>query len=168
MSAIILKLLDIMRLRGGPQDMPAQMPLGWITAVLLLLAYVAEGLVADRILEGAETAPRSLLAITLQITIVGALLQFRGFRSRLAQTVSALAGTGLLFGFLSVVVLLQATPGRNQPMLAMIWILTFLWSLAVDAHIYRLALSTKISQGVLVAIIIYSVNYFVAQWVFAA
>jgi hypothetical protein len=48
MSHLFLRLLDIMRLRSGPQDMPA----GWGIATLLSLAYLAESMIADRVLDG--------------------------------------------------------------------------------------------------------------------
>jgi hypothetical protein len=164
---IILKLLDIMRLRGGPQNLPAQMPLARNLAVVLTMAYVAEGFIADSILGEPDTAPRSLLAITVQFIIIAALLNWRGLAARLLQTIAALAGVGLLFGFLSVLLLLQMEAGQDQALLALIWITAFGWSLAVDAHIYRHALSTTMSQGVLVAVIIFALNLVISQWVFA-
>jgi hypothetical protein len=86
---IILKLLDIMRLRGGPQNLPAQMPLARNLAVVLTMAYVAEGFIADSILGEPDTAPRSLLAITVQFIIIAALLNWRGLAARLLQTIAA-------------------------------------------------------------------------------
>jgi len=163
---IILKLLDIMRLRGGPQDLPAQMPLARNLAVVLTMAYVAEGFIADSILGEPDTAPRSLLAITVQFIMIAALLNWRGLAARFLQTIAALAGVGLLFGFLSVLLISQMEAGQNQPLLALVWITAFGWSLAVDAHIYRHALSITMSQGVLVAVIIFALNLVINQWVF--
>jgi hypothetical protein len=57
--------------------------------------------------------------------------------------------------------------GQDQALLALVWITAFGWSLAVDAHIYRHALSTTMSQGVLVAVIIFALNLVISQWVFA-
>jgi hypothetical protein len=142
------------------------MPLAWILAAVLLLAYVIEGFIADSILGDPETAPRSLLGISIQFAIVTIILRLRGYGVRLAQTWAALAGTGLLFGLLSVLLLLTAVPDRNQPLLALVWLAAFIWSLTVDAHIYRHALSTRWSQGILLAILIYGANFMAAQWVF--
>jgi hypothetical protein len=166
MSAIILKLFDIMRLRGGPQDLPEQMPQARTLAVILALVYIAEGFIADSILGEPDTAPRSLLAITVQFVIVIALLNWRGMVGRMMQTIAAIAGVGAIFGLLSVVLILQADNGENQPLLALVWVSAFLWSLAVDAHIYRHALSVSMSQGVLVAVVIFAFNFLVGQWVF--
>jgi hypothetical protein len=42
----------------------------------------------------------------------------------------------------------------------------FVWSLAVDAHIYRHALSIKMSFGVLVAVLIFGANFIILKAVF--
>ena len=162
MGSILARLIDILRLRSGPQDMPA----GWNLAIVLILAYIAQGFFIDQILADGEAAPRSLLAITVQFLTIAVLLNIKKFAGRLTQTLSTLAGTGLIFGFLSILLVSQAEPEQNQPGLAMIWFAVFLWSLAVDAHIYRHALSITMSLGVLVAVLIFSVNFILIEAVF--
>lgn len=152
----------MLRLKSGPQHLPA----GWLVAIALGIAYIAEGFIADQILGETETAPRSLMAISVQFLIVATILNLRGFASRLPQTISALAGVGLIFGIMSIVLIYQAVPGQDQPLLALVWFGVFLWSLAVDAHIYREALSTTMSIGTLVAVIIFACNFFLIQAVF--
>jgi hypothetical protein len=162
MGTILVRLIDMLRLRSGPQDLPA----GWSLAVLLSLAYVAEGFIADQILGDSDTAPRSLMAISVQFLIIGLLLNLRGQASRLPQTLSALAGVGLIFGTFSIVLLYQANPNEDQPRLALIWFAVFIWSLTVDAHVYRRAMSTNLSQGLLVAVLIFAGNFILIQSVF--
>ena len=164
MSRLFLRLLDIMRLRSGPQDLPA----GWGLTIVLTLAYLAEGFIADQVLNESDSAPRSLVAITIQYLATSALLTFRDMGSRLPQTLTALAGTGAIFGALSIVLVMQATPGATQPALALVWFGAFLWSLAVDAHIYRRALSFTMSLGVLVAVLIFALNFIVIETVFSS
>ena len=76
----------------------------------------------------------------LQVVAVIVLLQVRKLPERMPQTLSALAGTGIILGALAFGLLLQADPEVNQPLLGLTYLLLVGWSLAVDAHIYRHAL----------------------------
>ncbi|HLF30824.1 MAG TPA: hypothetical protein VI566_07310 [Xanthomonadales bacterium] len=162
MSHLFLRLLDMMRLRAGPQDMPV----GWGIAALLGLAYLAEGIIADRALDGDGSAPRSLIAVSTQFLAIACLLAWRRMGARLPQTLTALAGTGLIFGAFSILLVLQAAPGSPQPLLALLWLATFAWSLVVDAHIYRRALSTTMSLGILIAVLLFALNFILMETLF--
>jgi len=111
----------------------------------------------------AQSVPRSLIAITVQFLVIATLLHLKKLSTRLPQTLSALAGTGLIFGFASVFLISQAETGRNQPVLALVWFGVFLWSIAVDAHIYRHSLSIKMNLGVLVAVLIFAANFILLE-----
>lgn len=152
----------MLRLRSGPQDLPPAVGMAFVLA----LAYVIQGMVTDRLLDGTDAAPRSLLAIAVQLGAVAALLRARRQSGRISQTVSALAGTGLVFGLLAHLLLTQVQPGQPQAGLATAYLGLFLWSLAVDAHIYRHALSIKMSGGVLVAVLIFGANFIILKAVF--
>jgi len=158
----ILTLLDMLRLRSGPQNMPE----AWSLAVVLSLAYIAQGFMADQILGEADGAPRSLLAISVQFGLVAVLLHFRKFQARLPQTLTALAGTGFIFGLLAILILIRVEPGKSQPDLAVLYLGLFGWSLAVDAHIYRHALSVRMGIGVLFAVTIFAANFVLLRTVF--
>lgn len=162
MGSILVRLIDILRLRSGPQDMPG----GWTLAIVLCLLYIAQGFYADRLLGDVDAAPRSFLAITVQFLAVAVLLNVKRLAGRLPQTLSALAGVGLVFGFLSLLLISQADAEKSQPSLALVWFAVFLWSLAVDAHIYRHALSITMSLGVLVAVMIFAANFILIKTVF--
>jgi hypothetical protein len=162
MGLILARLTDILRLRSGPQDIPA----GWNLAFVLAIAYIAQGFLADQILGDSETAPRSLFAISIQFLAIAILLNIRKQADRLPQTLSALAGVGLIFGVFSIILIYQADTQKNQPTLALVWFAVFLWSLAVDAHIYRRALSTTMSTGVLVAVMIFAANFILIKSIF--
>ena len=162
MGSILARITDILRLRSGPQNMPA----GWMPAITLSLAYIAQGFWVDRIFNEAEASPRSLLAITVQFLIIAALLNIKKLKSRLPQTLTTLAGAGLFFGFLSIFLIHLADPEAIQPLLALVWLALFLWSLAVDAHIYRHALSITMSLGILLAVLIFAATFILIQTVF--
>jgi hypothetical protein len=158
----ILTLLDMLRLRSGPQNMPE----GWLHAAALSVAYIAQGFIADQILGEADGAPHSLLAIGVQFCLVAILLKLRNFQVRLPQTLTALAGTGFIFGLMSLLVLTRVDPDKSQPDLALLYLGLFGWSLAVDAHIYRHALSIKMGIGVLLAVLIFAANFVLLRAVF--
>jgi hypothetical protein len=158
----LLNLLDMLRLRSGPQDMPG----GWPIAVSLALVYIGQGIIADRIMGDPDSLPRSLVAISVQFGIVAALLNLRSYQSRVPQTLSALAGTGFIFGLLSLLILTRVDPGKPQPDLALLYLILFGWSLAVDAHIYRQALSVKFGIGALMAVLIFAVNFMLLKTLF--
>ena len=79
---------------------------------------------------------------------------------------AALAGTGFVFGLLAALILLQLDPDKAQPDLALLYLGLFGWSLAVDAHIYRHALSLNMGIGILLAVLIFGVNYVILRTVF--
>lgn len=45
----------------------------------------------------------------------------------------------------------------------MVWFGVFLWSIAVDAHIYRHALSIRMNLGVLLAVLIFAANFILLE-----
>jgi len=164
MTHLILRLLDVMRLRAGPQDMPP----GWSYAILFSLIYLGEGSYADHILDQTDSVPRSMIAVTIQFLVTFILLRFRRLSARLPQTLTTLAGTGSLFGALSIFLAMQSEPGIAQPTLALVWFGAFFWSLTVDAHIYRHAMAINMSLGVLVAVLIFAFNFIVIETLFTA
>ena len=162
MSRLFLRLLDVMRLRAGPEDMPA----GWGIATLLGLTYLAEGLFADRLQDGAGSPPRSLVSVAIQFLVIAGLLTARRMSTRLPQTLTALSGTGLIFGAVSILLVLQAKPGSQQPLLTLLWLATFAWSMLIDAHVYRRALSITMSLGILVAVLLFGLNFIIVETLF--
>lgn len=164
MTRLPQQLLRIMALRGGPQDLPAN----WSTAALTVLAYIALGMLADRMLQLGDSSMRSLFSIGLQVLVITGLLRIRGLHERLAQTIAAVAGTGSIFGLVSILLLAQAPAGNMPAGMAMLWFGLFIWSLVVDAHIYRSALSTTMSMGVLIAVLIFALNFIIIDALYPA
>ena len=50
--------------------------------------------------------------------------------------------------------------------LALFWFAIFGWSLAIDAHILRHALSVSMSTGVLIAVVLLAATYMVLEFAF--
>jgi len=159
---LLQTLLEMMRLKSGPQDLPSDKAL----AVLLVLLYLAQGFIAGQVLEEPDAGPRTVLAVALQFGVIGALLNFKNLSMRFHQTISALSGTGFMFGMISLLLLVRADTEKVQPELALFYLALFIWSIAVDAHIYRHALSIKMTFGVLVAVMIFLANYILLRAIF--
>jgi len=162
MNTLFNGLLSILRLRSGPQDLSVS----WSSALPLIAGFLMVGVFAGHQLAEEDSTAISLAAAALQYAAVIVMLAVRKFPERLAQTLSALAGTGIFFTILSFMFLSQADPDRQQPMLAMAWFSVFFWSLAVDAHIYKNALSITMAQGMLVAVILLAASYVLIEFAF--
>jgi len=159
---LIRTLLEMLRLRSGPQDLPAAAGL----TVVLAIAWLGQGMATDLAMDGPDAPPRSLFAILFQFVAVAVILTVKGLAARVPQTLSALAGTGFLFGLAGLAMLAGFDPEQPQPGIALGYFGLFLWSLTVDGHIYRHAMSTKMGFGVLVAVLIFAANLMLSRAAF--
>lgn len=162
MGRILIPLLEMLRLRSGPQDLPA----GRVTVLLLAALYIAGGFIAGSVLGEADYAPQSLMTIAVQFAVIVALLNAKGFGERSSQTIGALSGTGFLLGMASIYLLSLIDTREPQAGLVTLYFGLFIWSLAVDGHIYRHALSSKMGTGVLVAVTIFAINFMLIRALF--
>jgi len=162
MNAFFISLANMLRLRGGPQDLPTS----WALTIVLVGAYLAHHLMTGAQLDDDNAAAKSILAISLQVFTLAGLLYWRRHTERFTQTLSALAAVGIVFNLITWVLLSQSDPEINQPGLAIIWFSVFFWSLFVDANIYRHALSVTISIGVLISVLLLAVSYTLIELLF--
>jgi hypothetical protein len=162
MSGMLLNLAQMLRLRSGPQNLPAS----WTLMIVLLSAYLVQNLVTGQQLEDPNAAAKSLLAICLQVVVLTGLLIWRKHPERFTQTMSALAAMGIFFNMITWALLSTSDPASNQPILALIWFAVFIWSLFVDAHIYRNSLSVPFAIGMLVTVLILAASYVLIEMVF--
>ena len=162
MNGMLINLARMLRLRGGPQHLPASWPL----MIVLLSAYLVQNLVTGQQLEDENAAAKSLLAICVQVFVLTGLLTWRKHLERFAQTMSALAAMGIFFNIITWSLLSMSDPTSNQPILALIWFAVFIWSLFVDAHIYRNALSVPFAIGMLVTVLILAASYVLIEMLF--
>ncbi len=162
MSDIFINLANMLRLRGGPQNLPASWPL----AIILVSAYMLQNLITGQQLEDDYAAAKSLLAISLQVVVLTGLLYWRHHLERFPQTLSALAGVGIVFNAVTWALLTQSDPAGNQPLLALTWFAVFIWSLFVDANIYRHSLSVPFAMGMLITVLTLAASYALIEMVF--
>jgi len=162
MNRIFINLAGMLLLRSGPQNLPASWPL----AIILVSAYMVQNLITGQQLEDDYAAAKSLLAISLQVVVLTGLLYWRRHLERFPQTLSALAGVGIVFNAITWALLTQSDPAANQPLLALTWFAVFIWSLFVDAHIYRNSLSVPFSMGMLITVLTLAASYVLIEMIF--
>lgn len=163
MRPLIVTVLGILRLRDGPEDLPASVTL----TVLAYAAYAVLGMYLSSLAGSEDTAPRMFVVLGVQLLAVVAMLRIRGVPERLAQTLLALAGTGIVLSALFAPVVLSLDPdqpGRPGPVLA--WLGLTAWSLMVDGHIYRRALNSALGVGIVIAVGLYVINLYLTEWLF--
>jgi len=162
MNDIFMNLVNLLRLRDGPQNLPAS----WQFMIFMVAAYVVQNLITGQQLDDENAAAKSLVAISLQIFVLFGLLYWRQHTERFAQTLSALAGVGIVFNTITWALLTQSDPTINQPVLAMAWFSVFIWSMFVDANIYRHSLSVTLSMGMLITVLILAASYVLIEMLF--
>ncbi len=161
MNSLIPTLWGLLRLKAGPQDLPASWPL----TGLVLAIYFAEGILTSQSLGEENGAARVILSGVMQIAAVVILLNIFDFTARLQQTLLALAGTGVILGLLFFALLTQVD-GTTKPFMALVLLGLIGWSVAVDANIYRHSLSVKFSTGILITVLLFAVTYMLDYFIF--
>jgi hypothetical protein len=162
MNFLLNGLIGILQLRSGPEDLP----FSWKTTIIVVATYLAVGVFTGQRLGDEYSAAASLAAAVMQFAAVIMILRIRKFPERLAQTICALAGAGVIFTILSFMFLAQADPDKQQPVLLLAWFTIFFWSLVVDAHIYKRAFSITMAQGMLITVLLLAVSYVMIEFTF--
>lgn len=139
-------------LRRAPQDDA----LSYRMLQLALLAYLGVDLL--QALAGAgwsDAVGMSFLDTFVMVAFCWLVLSLVKRSARFVQTLTALAGTGAILGTLALPMIWQAgrTPQGEAPnaMLVTGWLVLLVWNVAVQAHIFRHALASRLATGVLVA-----------------
>lgn len=135
--------LEICLLKRRPQDLPRS---DWLM-VLTLLAY---GLSSAGLAAVDLEVPRAMAAALLDAGLLwaGTALVLYLFKRplRTTQTVTALAGTGVVLSVVALPVVLWLTlaQGRHADtgIPALLWLGLFAWNLLISAHILRHALDS--------------------------
>jgi cytochrome b len=139
-------------LRRAPQDDPlSYSALQWSIAGYALLDLLQAGAGSD----WSVAVGMTVLDILVMVLFVWAVLLLGRKSARFGQTLTALAGTGVVLSLLALPLILLATraQGAGDPAAVVVlgWLLLLFWSIAVQAHIYRHALSTGYGTGLLLA-----------------
>jgi len=121
-----------------------------------LLAYLSMDLLQARASSGwpvslGMTALDTLVMVWFSWSVV----RLTRHTARYLQTLTALAGTGALLGLVGLPLVQQAAQAQSGEgptgTLVLGWLMLLVWGIAVQAHIYRHALSVRYGTGLLVA-----------------
>lgn len=145
--------LEQLMLRRAPQDDRLSYSVLGVALVAYLFIDLLQVLSSSTLTVGIAM---SLVDTALLVLFVWPVLAVAGKRVRLVQTLTALAGTGALLGLIGLPLIQQAAQAHRAeagPSAAMVfaWLALLAWSIAVKAHIFRHALSTRYGIGLLVA-----------------
>jgi hypothetical protein len=140
-------------LNANPQDLPA-------SAVLLGICLGAYLLVTTFMvmpIYGFSLSLReAIVEVVLLVAYTQAVLRIGAHPERYTQTVSALAGAGVIIGLLALPLAYSlygsAFQGTSNAPTLFAYVLVFAWMLVVYGHIYRHALSTGLFSGMLVGL----------------
>lgn len=150
---IILRYIDLCRLKASPADMPTSDKLLKMT----LLAYFIIGIAISRIDSAWSASVLTSFTDTLfMIIVIKLVLYVKGLQTRYQQTLIALAGSGIilnLIGFPLMIWLNQTDKLEQGTSLAMLFIIALMfWSLMVIAHIFRQALDIKAGTAAMLTV----------------
>lgn len=155
MSILFSKLIQILLLRQGPQDLPP----GPSVLLATLTLYVLSAALSLSLGDGSRSPTLVLvLATGLPMVLVWIVLRLKSRVARWEQTLSALYGTSALLSLLSLPLNLQ-TGAEPTPAVVLMSLMIFLWSFAVDAHVWRHALETSFAAGLAVAMVMFLVSF---------
>lgn len=145
MSEFVIRIANLCRFRGGPQDLPHNQNL----LVVLLAASVILDLTTANLLDiGDNALARSLFSTSLLLALCWIALGIRGMLTRYIQTATALVACSMVFSVLIVpLAWLFGTPESaeavltpQQTLAAWLGLGVLMWKIAVDAHNVRQAI----------------------------
>jgi len=139
-------------LRRAPQDDP----ISYRALIQALSGYLLIDLVQASASSRLEVSlGMTLLDTLLMVVFVWVVLRVTSKTQRFAQTLTSLAGTGMMLGLAALPLVQQAASAHrhDEPMGSLVlgWLILLVWSITVQAHIFRHALSVRYGIGLMLA-----------------
>jgi hypothetical protein len=148
LNAIIIPFLQIAMLRRKPQELPySTVLLGIVLSLHLLLGLLVYQLQYPFLPAATAALTGTFILGALSYT----LLYMKGVAPRFVQTLSALAGTDILIGLMSIPIITMGASGLSS----LLYLTVLGWNLSVATHILRHALDVSVMQGFVFAIIFF-------------
>lgn len=162
MKALWALFWSVCLLRRAPDELPRSLPL--LAAVALL--GLALGICSQFL--GGAVAPvvaivTVLLALVLDLAVLGALLAFKRQQALFVQALTAILGADLVLGLFSLPLVLAARLLGESPLTGVVVLLQMLlvgWNLGVRGFIYHRAARLGIFQGNMLALTLFLLNVF--------
>lgn len=152
MNALFTLLINIMRLKAAPQDLPCSRFL----MLLCIGSYLFMGLIISLL---DQTFGLALLSAAVDTALLIGLayiaLWIRGYQGRGIQTATAFAATGTLFEIIGwpLVAYLQSLNADNPSSLSLLLLVLIVWNIVVIGHILRHAIDVPMWIGTGVALL---------------
>lgn len=149
-------------LKYRPQDIPASREL----LLLSVMIYFLLDLLLAKLDANIKNAlPAALVdTVFLLVFVLGLLLLCRKV-NRWAQTVTALAGTGIVFGLLLMPAVISLSGSDTmtpvQQILSILLYPVLIWFVVVVAHIFRHAMSSSFALGAFVSLLYLLLGVFI-------
>jgi len=146
-------LWEICRLKANPQDLPK--------ARNLLLLVVFAGITIDSFsssvlmpkLSGLELVQTVLIYNLALLSCIYLLLRLIGYAERAMQTITAIAGSGLFISLVLLPALLTLNLAVDATQsFALLILIDNIWRIAVNAHIFRHALSISLLMAMILSV----------------
>jgi hypothetical protein len=161
---VVRAMLELTTGKRGPQDIPAS----HVLFVLTFIFYMATSAGLTAVAADGTTAVRATLVDALVMpAFVVSMLWLRNFTARWLQTLTAMAGVGVLFSLAAIPPFLVSASMPGSPFAApasVLVLVLFIWNVLVLAHILRHALALAFPAGVLVAVAYVAVSMFAAEF----
>lgn len=155
MVKLIKLFLDICRLKSGPQILPKGT---YLLVAAVIAAVIVDSFASSILIPDMKAIDIVLIVAGYNVILLAAvslLLKITGYQARIIQTLTAVAGTGLIISLVLLPGLIITDIVQQQVKSFGIFILLDnIWRIAVNAHIFRHALAI----GMLMAMIL-SVSY---------
>ncbi len=169
MDRILLRFIEICRLKAGPQDLPA-------STLLMSIALLAYGAIALMLTVG-EKGPGTAIQVALVDTLLLAGLTYivlwvLDLTVRYVQMVTAMAGTCALLELLLWPLLMLQQYGADgggtffiviATVLLWLWLI---WEVAIIANIFKHGLDTSIWMALLISFFYIFLSYRVMRTLF--
>ena len=140
-------------LKAGPQDLPKRR--------YLLITMIFAGIIVDSFAESSLIPELSGFEIIKILTIYNVvllaaifyLLKLLGYAERGVQTVTAIAGSGLIISLILLPALLMITSTAEQNnSFVLLVLIDNVWRIAVNAHIFRHAFSVRLLMAMILSL----------------